>query len=413
MRNSPGQDRVQQVMTLVNQLSRDSRVRRQLPQHPSRDHARPRRGRGRRVRDRVPLMNALARHAAPAPVADRRRDRRVRRCSSPSHLLVFRPARRALASRDRPGGRSRAPRWIPAHPGAADASLAAHLLAARRQLACAGGSRVARAVGRAHRGHGPDALDARRARRGLETVVAEPGLLTQSAGSVDVRAHLRLRGGYAGFVGMLDDLARGGRLWTVERFAIKPTGIGPRGHRAVDVRLPAQAHAEALVNRDLPATGSHGRRAGAASRSSPRRRRARCAPTVSWSGKAVVTPSRRPHDPLRRIEALLARPEAAGRGAGARSVPGRRARRRPWRRSRRRRASRPCRRPPPRRCSPRSSGTRIRARSCAGRGATGPCAPGGLFDEFQVDPITRDQVTLTRGHRRPSCFSARRKETDA
>jgi hypothetical protein len=60
------------------------------------------------------------------------------------------------------------------------------------------------------------------ARHGLETVVAEPGLLTQQSGTVELRAHLRLRGGYTGFVGMLDDLARGGRLWTVERFTIRP-----------------------------------------------------------------------------------------------------------------------------------------------------------------------------------------------
>ncbi len=60
------------------------------------------------------------------------------------------------------------------------------------------------------------------AHRRLETVVAEPGLLTQQSGTVELRAHLRLRGGYASFVGLLDDLARGGRLWTVERFTIKP-----------------------------------------------------------------------------------------------------------------------------------------------------------------------------------------------
>jgi hypothetical protein len=61
------------------------------------------------------------------------------------------------------------------------------------------------------------------ARRGLETVVAEPGLLTQQPGSIEVRAHLSLRGSYSSFVGLLDDLARGGRLWTVERFIIRPS----------------------------------------------------------------------------------------------------------------------------------------------------------------------------------------------
>jgi hypothetical protein len=66
------------------------------------------------------------------------------------------------------------------------------------------------------------ALSTIAARRGLETIVAEPGLLTQQSGTVELRAHLRLRGHYADFVGLLDDLARGGRLWTVERFTIKP-----------------------------------------------------------------------------------------------------------------------------------------------------------------------------------------------
>ncbi len=66
------------------------------------------------------------------------------------------------------------------------------------------------------------ALSTAAARRGLETLVAEPGLLTQQPGMVELRAHLKLRGHYADFLGMLDDLARGGRLWTVERFAIRP-----------------------------------------------------------------------------------------------------------------------------------------------------------------------------------------------
>ena len=67
------------------------------------------------------------------------------------------------------------------------------------------------------------ALSAAAERHGLETVVAEPGLLTQQAGTVELRAHLRLRGSYASFVSLLDDLARGGRLWAGERMSLKPS----------------------------------------------------------------------------------------------------------------------------------------------------------------------------------------------
>jgi hypothetical protein len=59
--------------------------------------------------------------------------------------------------------------------------------------------------------------------RGLEIVVAEPGPLTPQAGTVEVRAHLKLRGRYASFVGFLDDLASSGRLWALDRFTIVPT----------------------------------------------------------------------------------------------------------------------------------------------------------------------------------------------
>jgi len=59
----------------------------------------------------------------------------------------------------------------------------------------------------------------------LEIVVAEPGLLTQQQGSVELRAHLKLRGSYAGFVSLLDEFARSGRLWQLERFSIVPSGL--------------------------------------------------------------------------------------------------------------------------------------------------------------------------------------------
>lgn len=65
-------------------------------------------------------------------------------------------------------------------------------------------------------------------RHALEVVVAEPGLLTQQAGSIEGRAHLRLRGSYSGFVGFLDELSRSGRLWRVERYTITPVTNGTR-----------------------------------------------------------------------------------------------------------------------------------------------------------------------------------------
>ena len=63
-------------------------------------------------------------------------------------------------------------------------------------------------------------------RRGLEIVVAEPGLLSQQPSMLEVRAHLRLRGSYSAFVGLVDDLARSDRLWAIERFTIVPVESG-------------------------------------------------------------------------------------------------------------------------------------------------------------------------------------------
>jgi hypothetical protein len=63
-------------------------------------------------------------------------------------------------------------------------------------------------------------------RRGLEIVVAEPGTMTQLSGSIEIRAHLRLRGRYTSFVMLVDDLARDDRLWALERFTIIPSGSG-------------------------------------------------------------------------------------------------------------------------------------------------------------------------------------------
>jgi hypothetical protein len=69
-------------------------------------------------------------------------------------------------------------------------------------------------------------LSSMAARRGLEIVVAEPGVLSQLPGSIEIRAHLRLRGSYGAFVGLVDDLARSDRLWLIERFAIVQAAPG-------------------------------------------------------------------------------------------------------------------------------------------------------------------------------------------
>lgn len=58
-------------------------------------------------------------------------------------------------------------------------------------------------------------------RRGMEVVSTEQGQVTQLKNSVQVRAHLRLRGRYASFVGFLDDLARSGTLFAVDRFTLE------------------------------------------------------------------------------------------------------------------------------------------------------------------------------------------------
>lgn len=70
------------------------------------------------------------------------------------------------------------------------------------------------------------ALSGVASRHGLETVVAEPGLLTQQNGTLELRAHLRLRGHYTELVSMLDELTRSGKLYAIERFSIQPSEAG-------------------------------------------------------------------------------------------------------------------------------------------------------------------------------------------
>ena len=65
------------------------------------------------------------------------------------------------------------------------------------------------------------------AKSGLEVVATEQGLVTQLPSSVQVRAHLRLRGRYTAFVNLLDRLSRSGTLIAVDRFTLRAgTGNG-------------------------------------------------------------------------------------------------------------------------------------------------------------------------------------------
>lgn len=63
-------------------------------------------------------------------------------------------------------------------------------------------------------------------RHDLQVVLTEPGTATQLPGSTQVRAHLHLRGNFAGFVAFLDELAAGGRLFAVDRFTISSQETG-------------------------------------------------------------------------------------------------------------------------------------------------------------------------------------------
>jgi hypothetical protein len=58
------------------------------------------------------------------------------------------------------------------------------------------------------------------ARNGLQVLSTEQGLVTQLPGSVLVRAHFQLSGGYGRFVALLDDIARTGTLITLDRFTV-------------------------------------------------------------------------------------------------------------------------------------------------------------------------------------------------
>jgi hypothetical protein len=60
----------------------------------------------------------------------------------------------------------------------------------------------------------------------LDVMVAEPGPVTQQVGWNEARAHLRMRGTWGEYLAFLDALARNGRLCSIERFSLAPSGGG-------------------------------------------------------------------------------------------------------------------------------------------------------------------------------------------
>lgn len=63
-------------------------------------------------------------------------------------------------------------------------------------------------------------------RRNVQVISTEPGPMTQSERSVQVRAHVRARCRYAEFVALVDDLAHDPRLIGIDRFAATPDPSG-------------------------------------------------------------------------------------------------------------------------------------------------------------------------------------------
>lgn len=63
---------------------------------------------------------------------------------------------------------------------------------------------------------------------GMEVVSTEPGITAQLPEAVQVRAHLQIRCTYPQFVAFLDEMGRGGRLVSIERFTMQSSGGGGR-----------------------------------------------------------------------------------------------------------------------------------------------------------------------------------------
>ena len=72
-------------------------------------------------------------------------------------------------------------------------------------------------------------LNQRVRRHGIQVIVTEPGTVTQQPQSVQVGAHLRLKCRYPQFVALLDEIARGSELLSVDRFTLIPQGDGTIG----------------------------------------------------------------------------------------------------------------------------------------------------------------------------------------
>ncbi|HTM58604.1 MAG TPA: GspMb/PilO family protein [Candidatus Udaeobacter sp.] len=69
---------------------------------------------------------------------------------------------------------------------------------------------------------------------GIVVLATEPGPVSQDPQSVHVRAHLRLRGGYAAFVSFLADVARSGSMTALDRFSLQP---GEGGSMLIDLAV--------------------------------------------------------------------------------------------------------------------------------------------------------------------------------
>lgn len=66
----------------------------------------------------------------------------------------------------------------------------------------------------------------------LELEVTEPGPVVQQPGYAQVRAHLKMRGRYPNYVSFMDELARSGALYAIERFTLTPS---PNGMHSIEI----------------------------------------------------------------------------------------------------------------------------------------------------------------------------------
>jgi hypothetical protein len=75
-------------------------------------------------------------------------------------------------------------------------------------------------------------LTALSSKHGIQVLATEPGSVTQQPHSVQVRAHLNLRCRYNQFVTLLDDLASGAQLYSIDRFSLRDE---PSGGEALEI----------------------------------------------------------------------------------------------------------------------------------------------------------------------------------